>query len=289
MKVISSISSWWKSLMRKRRISMFSVEEQNEEWHILISPASIFSGIVALTLLIFTIVLLLVAYTPIVEFLPGFKSNAARSHESLMESVMRLDSIERRMNEMLIYNDNISLIMNGKTPAVRTTIATDSIHRSKALVLPSLEDSLLRVQMEGTGEYGLNSTVRTNTSIRDNIEMIVPIEGIITRHFNLREGSFGIEMTSAAMAQVTAITTGTVVSADWMPEKSYIIEIQHPNGLISIYKNLSQTLVTKGQVVTGGEVIGYSCERPASDGSNNFELELWNGGKAVDPEGYIVF
>ena len=289
MKVISSISSWWKSLMRKRRISMFSVEEQNEEWHILISPASIFSGIVALTLLIFTIVLLLVAYTPIVEFLPGFKSDAARSRESLMESVMRLDSIERRMNEMLIYNDNISLIMNGKTPAVRTTIATDSIHRSKALVLPSLEDSLLRVQMEGTGEYGLNSTVRTNTSIRDNIEMIVPIEGIITKHFNLREGSFGIEMTSAAMAQVTAITTGTVVSADWMPEKSYIIEIQHPNGLISIYKNLSQTLVHKGQVVTGGEVIGYSCETPASDGSNNFELELWNGGKAVDPEGYIVF
>lgn len=287
--MISSISSWWKSLMRKRRISMFSVEEQNEEWHILISPASIFSGIVALTLLIFTIVLLLVAYTPIVEFLPGFKSNAARSRESLMESVMRLDSIERRMNEMLIYNDNISLIMNGKTPAVRTTIATDSIHRSKALVLPSLEDSLLRVQMEGTGEYGLNSTVKANTSIRDNIEMIVPIEGIITKHFNLREGSFGIEMTSAAMAQVTAITTGTVVSADWMPEKSYIIEIQHPNGLISIYKNLSQTLVHKGQVVTGGEVIGYSCETPASDGSNNFELELWNGGKAVDPEGYIVF
>jgi murein DD-endopeptidase MepM/ murein hydrolase activator NlpD len=268
---------------------MLGVEERNEEWHVLISPAGAFAAITALIFLIFAILMLLVAYTPILEFLPGYKSNAARSRESLMESVMRLDSIERRMNEMLIYNDNISLIMNGKTPAVRTTIASDSVHRAKTLIMPSIEDSLLRVQMEGTGEYGLNSTVKANTSIRDNIEMIVPIEGIITKHFNLREGSFGIEMTSAAMAQVTAITTGTVVSADWMPEKSYIIEIQHPNGLISIYKNLSQTLVHKGQVVTGGEVIGYSCERPASDGSNNFELELWNGGKAVDPEGYIVF
>lgn len=289
MKVTRSISSWWKNLMRKRRISMFGIEEQSEEWHVLISPASIFAGIIALILLIFFVVLLLVAYTPIVEFLPGFKSDAARSRESLTQSVMRLDSIERRMNEMLIYNDNISLIMNGKTPAVRTTIATDSIHRSKSLVLPSLEDSLLRAQMEGTGEYGLHTTVRANSSIRDNIEMIVPIEGIITKHFNLREGSFGIEMTSAAMAQVTAITTGTVVSASWTPDKAYIIEIQHHSGLVSIYRNLSQTLVTKGQVVKGGEVIGYSSETPASDGSNNFELELWNGGKAVDPEGYIVF
>ena len=289
MKVTRSISSWWKNLMRKRRISMFGVEEQSEEWHVLISPASIFAGIIALILLIFFVVLLLVAYTPIVEFLPGFKSDAARSRESLTQSVMRLDSIERRMNEMLIYNDNISLIMNGKTPAVRTTIATDSIHRSKSLVLPSLEDSLLRAQMVGTGEYGLHTTVRANSSIRDNIEMIVPIEGIITKHFNLREGSFGIEMTSAAMAQVTAITTGTVVSASWTPDKAYIIEIQHHSGLVSIYRNLSQTLVTKGQVVKGGEVIGYSSETPASDGSNNFELELWNGGKAVDPEGYIVF
>ncbi len=289
MKVIRSISSWWKGLMRKRRFTMLGVEERSEEWHILISPAGIFAGVMALIFLIFIIVLLLVAYTPIVEFLPGFKSDAARSRESLMESVMRLDSIERRMDEMLVYNDNISLIMNGKTPAVRTTIAADSIHRAKSLILPSIEDSLLRAQMEGNGEYGLHSTVRANSSIRDNMELIVPIEGIITSHFNLREGLFGIRMTSAAMAQVTAISGGTVVSADWIPDKAYIVEIQHPNGLVSIYKNLSQTLVTKGQVVKSGEVIGYSTETPTPDGSNNFELELWNGGKAVDPEGYIVF
>lgn len=289
MKLITSISSWWKGLTRKRRFSMLGVEERNEEWHILISPAGAFAGISALIFLIFLIVLLLVAYTPIVEFLPGFKSSAARSRESLMESVMRLDSLERRMNEMLVYNDNISLIMNGKTPAVRTTIATDSIHRAKALILPSLEDSLLRAQMEGNGEYGLHTTVRANSSMRENMEMSVPIEGIITAHFNLREGIYGIRMASAAMAQVTAITDGTVVSAGWTPDNSHIVQIQHPNGLISVYKNLSQTLVIKGQVVKGGEVLGYSAETPASDGSNNFELELWNGGKAVDPEGYIVF
>ena len=289
MKVITSISSWWKSAMRKRRFSMLGVEERNEEWHVLISPAGAFAGITALIFLIFVIILLLVAYTPIVEFLPGYKSNAARSRESLMESVMRLDSLERRMNEMLIYNDNISLIMNGKTPAVRTTIATDSVHRSKVLRLPSLEDSLLRAQMEGDGEYGLHTTVRTTSSVRDNMEMVVPVEGIVTTHFNLREGVYGIRMASATMAQVTAITDGTILTSVWTPDNSNIIEIQHPNGLISVYKNLSQTIVKKGQVVKSGEVIGHTAETTAPDGSNSFELELWSGGKAVDPEGYIVF
>lgn len=289
MKWIKSIAAWWQSAVRKRRFSMFGVEEQSEEWHVLISPAGALAGITALIFLIFAVVLVLVAYTPIVEFLPGYKSDAARSQESLMESIMRLDSIERRMNEMLVYNDNISLIMNGKTPAVRTTIAADSIHRAKSLILPSLEDSLLRAQMEGDGAYGLHTTARTTSSMRDNIEMVVPVDGIITTHFNLREDAYGIRMTAAAMAQVTAITEGAVLTSVWTPDNSNIVEIQHPNGLISVYKNLSQTLVKKGQFVKGGEVIGYTAETPAPDGSNNFELELWSGGKAVDPEGYIVF
>ena len=78
MKLFRSIASWWSSAVRKRRFSMFGVEERNEEWHVLVSPIGIIAGITALILLIFSVVLLLVAYTPIVEFLPGYKSDAAR-------------------------------------------------------------------------------------------------------------------------------------------------------------------------------------------------------------------
>lgn len=119
--------------------------------------------------------------------------------------------------------------------------------------------------------------------------MVVPIEGIITSHFNLRNGNYGIRMATASMAQITAITDGTVITSVWTPDNSNIIEIQHLNGLISVYKNLSQTLVQKGQFVKGGDVIGYSSESSTTEDGNKFEFELWSGGKAVDPEGYIVF
>ena len=47
-------------------------------------------------------------------------------------------------------------------------------------------------------------------------------------------------------------------------------------------------VVTPGQPIRSGELIGYNAE--VQDGEVRlFEFELWNNGKPVDPEGYIVF
>ncbi len=285
---MKSFTDWWKKMMCKHRFSMLSVADNSEEWHVLISPAGAVAGFTALIFLVFAIILIMVAYTPVIEFLPGYKTDAMRSREDLMNSIMRLDSIERRMNEMLVYNENIATVMSGRTPAVRTTIASDSVHRNKTLVPPSAEDSLLRAQMEGNGAYGLHTTVRTATA-GSGSDMAVPVDGIITSRIDIRNGNYGIRMASASMAQIMAVTDGTVIVSMWTPDNGNVVEIQHPNGLVSTYRNLSQTIVSKGQAVRGGEVIGYSASESAEDGSNQFEFELWSGGKAVDPEGYIVF
>lgn len=58
--------------------------------------------------------------------------------------------------------------------------------------------------------------------------------------------------------------------------------------LSAAYKGLSQSLVTTGQTIRAGEMVGYNAE--AEEGEVRlFEFELWNNGKPVDPEGYIVF
>lgn len=53
------------------------------------------------------------------------------------------------------YNENIALIMEGRTPVARVLASSDSSRISKVLVMPSHEDSLLRAQMEGDGEYAI--------------------------------------------------------------------------------------------------------------------------------------
>ncbi|MDE6445594.1 MAG: M23 family metallopeptidase [Alistipes sp.] len=290
MKLLGTIRDRWRDLFRKRRFNMLNATDNTEEWHIHLSPASIFAGMVSFVLLIFILVLTLVAYSPLLEFLPGYRTEVGRSRENLVQNIIRIDSIERVVNDMMTYNENIGMIMDGKTPVVRTVATSDSTRISKVLVMPSAEDSLLRLQMEGDGPYSLAQGGRSTSrrQIREAMELVTPVEGIITDRFNIREGSFGVRIAAAAGSPVTAIDDGTVVINRWTPEAGHIIEIQHTNNLLSIYRHLSQPLVTKGDRIRPGELIGYSAE--VQNGMvQPFEFELWNNGKPVDPEGYIVF
>lgn len=289
MNFLKKIDGWWRSLFRKRRFNMLNATDNSEEWHMHLSPASIFAALVAFVLTLFVLTLSLMAYTPVLEFLPGYRTEADRSRESLVQNILRLDSMERMMNDMMTYNENIALIMEGRTPVARTFAGTDSARTSKILVMPSHEDSLLRAQMEGDGEYALSGrTGSSRRQVREAMELVTPAEGIITERFDIGEGRFGVRIAAAAGDRITAIDNGTVIQSLWTPENGSIVVVQHPGNLVSVYKNLSQSLVATGQAVRSGEQIGYNAEA-GTDEAKLFEFELWNNGKPVDPEGYIVF
>lgn len=289
MKAFTHIRSWWRSLFRKRRFNMLNATDNSEEWHMHLSPASIFAGLIAFVLLLFILILTLVAYTPVLEFLPGYRTEADRSRESLVQNIIRLDSMERMMNDMMTYNENIALILEGRTPVARTVPTSDSTRISKVLVMPSREDSLLRAQMEGDGPYSLTGReAASRRQVREAMELVTPVEGIITERFDIAGGRYGVGIAATAGDRITAIDNGTVVMSVWAPETGYVVCLQHAGNLLSIYRRLSQSLVTPGQTVRSGEMIGYNAE--AVDGEVPlFEFELWNNGKPVDPEGYIVF
>ena len=124
--------------------------------------------------------------------------------------------------------------------------------------------------------------------MRDAIELATPVDGIITARFDIRNGNFGIRIAAAASDRIAAVDNGTVVLSLWTPETGYMVELQHAGNLLSVYKGLSQSLVTKGQTIRAGELIGYNAEAEQGE-VRLFEFELWNNGKPVDPEGYIVF
>lgn len=217
------IADRWRSFFRKRRLSMRNATDNQEEWHTHISPAGIFAAFVAFVLLIFVLVLTFVAYSPVLELLPGYRSEADKSRENIIRNIMRLDSMERMMNDMLTYNHNIALIMEGKTPVVASRTQSDSLRIDKRLVAPNAEDSVLRAQMEGDGAYSLERSVNARPPMREAIEMATPVEGIITERFDLKQGRFGISIAAAPEAQVASADEGTVVLSLWTPETGYII------------------------------------------------------------------
>jgi len=281
------ITGWF----RKKRISMSDPILREEEWSVHISPMGLMGAILALVLLLFAVVLVLVAYTPVLDVFPGYRTAAEKQHDDLVENIMRIDSLERRMSDMLTYNENIAMILEGRTPVVRTPLSDgDTTKLDKTLVPPSQFDSLLRAEMEGGGDYSLARTLRNREQGDGKLFFAAPVEGIITRHFSRDDNYLGVGIQAAPNAPVTSIDDGTVVDVVMGGERGALVTVQHFNGFISIYRNLSQVLVSKGQVLKSRQVIGYNAMADSNKKDNPLvEMEIWNEGKAVDPEIYIVF
>ena len=290
---IVSMKEWklkTKNLFRKMRFSVNDPLSHEEEWSLHITPAGLLGSLAAFCLFLFLLVLVLVAYTPILDIFPGYRTAAEKTHDDLVQNVMRLDSLEHRMNDMLTYNENIAMILEGRTPVVRTPLSDgDTVKLDKTLVPPSQFDSLLRAQMEGDGDYSLARTLQSRQQ-GGKLIFAAPAEGIITRHFSREDNYLGVGIHAAPNAPVTSIDDGVVADVATHGEKGAVVVVQHFNGFVSIYRNLSQVLVAKGQSIKSRQVIGYNAMPSVGDRTNPVvEVEIWNEGKAVDPEAYIVF
>ena len=195
------------------------------------------------------------------------------------------------MNDMLVYSENVAMIMDGRTPVVRSQmLENDTVKLDKTLIKPSTLDSLLRAQMEGEGDYSLAKTLVSQGTEGGSKVFAAPIEGIITRHFSREDNYLGVGIQAAPNAPVTSIDEGAVVDVASNNDMGTTVTVQHYDGYVSVYRNLTQVLVDKGQTLKARQVIGYNSMPQVGDADNPiFEMEIWHEGKAVDPEFYIVF
>ncbi|MCC8034333.1 MAG: M23 family metallopeptidase, partial [Rikenellaceae bacterium] len=255
-----------------------------------ITPLEIVGSVVAVLLLLFIAILTLVAYTPILNLIPGYSGNRTRTE--VIENIIKVDSIQRRLEELQVYYSNVALIMEGKTPIIRdVSQAGDSLTATTPqTVPPSREDSILRAQLEGEGPYGLSNVIAARQQVRPGIELMAPVRGVVTERFDPAENSFGVRVATGPGQQIMAVTDGTVIGVTWAMDEGYVIQIQHPDNLVSVYRNGVVSLVRPGTRVRSGEVISATTESEAADFLNTqFEFEMWQNGTAVDPENFIVF
>ena len=282
MGLFKRVNSWFGGIVRKRHISV--IDNDEEQWRADLSPAMLTTIGIAVVTLIFGALLVLVAYTPLLDLMPGYRTHAGRSREMLIRSIVRIDSLERKMNDMLTYNENRILVVGGKTPAMQS-IKNDSLHHNKGYVATSKADSLLRQKIENDERYRLNSA--KPKTVQNSLNAVSPMYGLISERFNSK-GLLGIRINGTKDAQVSAIADGVVVLSGWSPEAGYSIVIQHKDNYISVYRHLSGVLLSKGERVQGAQAIGYAGSDKEEELSL-LEFELWREGKAVNPELYIIF
>ena len=287
----STKNSIWSRLTDRGQLSMRDRKSDEIHWRVNISQLGLIGGLLALVVIIFITLMLLMAYTPILDILPGYRTRADRMHNDLTHNIMRLDSLERHMEMIMEYNEAVTQIMSGSTPTLHSTVLTDTIRYDKSRILPTRADTLLRAALESTtGDYSLTNTkpLRSEAAL-----FSAPMRGTITRPFDAPESSFDVAIIPIdGDSSVKAVESGTVIGIERNADAMASITIQHTDGYISIYNNLGTVLVRKGQSVQSGSVVGdlTFAEAEASNTSNlELRFELWRDGTAVDPERYILF
>lgn len=284
------MKEFWNRVTDKRQLVLKERNGDEIFWRVNLSPLSLWACIVGVVAMILFVLLLLMAYTSILDILPKYRTQSERLNEQLTEHIMRLDMMERNMNDILAYNEAVATIMGGSTPTLHSTILTDTIRYDKSRILPTRADSLLRDALESiTGEYSLSNTKPLQS---ESARFSTPMRGSIIRNFDAPESSYDIAIMSLdGESSVMSVERGTVLAVEEQSDGTLNVMIQHTEGYISVYKNLGETLVRKGQSVQSGAVIGR-IRTSAGDGieeKNILTFELWYNGTAIDPELYILF
>ncbi|MGW7199010.1 peptidoglycan DD-metalloendopeptidase family protein [Streptomyces chryseus] len=99
----------------------------------------------------------------------------------------------------------------------------------------------------------------------------------------------GVDFPVPSGTPVRAVGPGTVVTAGWNSAYGHQVVIKHPDGRYSQYAHHASLAVVKGQVVNGGDRIGYSGDTGNSSGPHlHFEIRTGPGyGSDIDPLSYL--
>lgn len=273
-------------------------ENFEEKLSVRLSPVSIFLAAGGLAVLLIILVIYLVAFTPLREYIPGYADVNVR--RNLLSLSRKADSLTEALKEREAYMDNIRRILNdssGKSDsaAPKRMQRTDSVaeaNRSKTVAPPSRSDSLLRSQVESQDPYNLSENNISGSKAGGNINdyfFFCPLKGVVTNGYAPSKGHYGVDIVAKENEAIKATLNGTVILSTWTLATGNVIILQHSNNLLSVYEHNSVLLKKTGDYVKAGDVIAIIGNTGELTTGPHLHFELWYKGEAVNPLKYIEF
>ena len=96
----------------------------------------------------------------------------------------------------------------------------------------------------------------------------------------------GVDITAGYGTPIKATAAGRVVTSGWLGGYGKAIEIDHGNGLKTLYGHCSSLAVGRGTFVKKGQVIAYVGSTGVSTGPH-VHYEVYRGGSQVNPDPYL--
>jgi murein DD-endopeptidase MepM/ murein hydrolase activator NlpD len=276
-------------LTNKYRLVMLNDSTFEEVGYLRLSRLNTIS--VGGTLIILSIALVFssIAYTPIRELIPGYPD--AEMRNNIVQNAILLDSLKEELRFRDQFFLNLNQIISGQSPQDYLNTKPDSISDYQNLSFArSSSDSILRQEIDLNDK--LRVPINENPQVINKLEKMqffTPVRGVITNSFNSLNSHYGTDIVAAPNEVVKATLDGTVIMANWTLETGYVIQIQHNNNLISVYKHNAELLKNVGMRVKAGDAIAIVGNSGELTTGPHLHFELWQNGIALNPETYIIF
>ena len=287
MQTSNKLKSVWKKLRFSYKLTIFNEHTLEQVVMLRISRLTVILSIFVAVVLIGGLTTYLITRTPLRRTLPGYISPEMR--RQIVDNALAVDSLSRMVSIQKAYLDNLSNIFSGNIPLDSIdTNSEQALHTysiDSLLPASSTTNSFMRKYAE-EGKYTLDVF---NQNVADNLIFYPPVKGRVTQTFNPERQIFGIRITPSRQSPVAAVLDGTVIATYFSAEEGYVIEIQHNNNYISIYRCNDRLLKSVGQKVVEGENIAISGNLIEGKIRPYVEFQLWHQGVPLNPSEYIHF
>jgi len=238
-------------------------------------------------LLLIFITVLIIAYTPARQLIPGYPSGDVRN--MMIRNVILADSLEQQIRLRDHYFETIKAIIQGEVPHDQE-YNPDTVIRPVDIVFETYNhDSLFRQNLlEEQLSLSLQKGEPRQAGIA-RIHFFAPLQGMISQKFDKTTDHFAVDVVGLPNSRISAIMEGTVIFAGWTVETGYVIYLQHEQNLVSVYKHNSELLKKVGDHARAGEVIAFMGNTGELTTGAHLHFELWHKGTPLDPEKYIDF
>lgn len=278
--------AFWKNFKFKYKLTIVNENTLEEIVGLRVSKLNGLSVLLSVLTVLFLIAACIIAFTPLRNYLPGYMNSEVRSQ--IVGNALRVDSLQQVLNRQNLYIMNIQDIFSGNIPvdSVQTLDSLTTVRKDTLMERTKREEEFRR-QYEETEKYNLTSI----TSQPDVTGLILyrPTRGMVSDRFDAKKKHYGTDIAANPNESVLATLDGTVILSTYTAETGYLIEVQHNQDFVSVYKHCGSLLKREGDKVQAGEAIALVGNSGTLTTGPHLHFELWHKGRAVNPEKYIVF
>ena len=277
----------WDRLKYKYKLSVINETSYEVVFNFRLSQLHVLTALSVLAVILVVLTILLIAFTDLREFIPGYPDGNMR--QMIAQNALRVDSLENELLKRDRFFKSIRLVLNGgDTTSLERSREDTARYRNDTIRFQiSEQENEFRAAIEERERFNLSLGMKEQN--HDYYHFFPPVEGIVTQSFDEKKRHYGTDIVAKANAKVAAVLDGVVIFTDWTVKTGYVIQVQHTNDLISVYKHNSILLKKQGDYVRAGEVLGVVGNTGEESSGPHLHFELWRAGNPLNPENFIKF